>query len=369
MRLDPIRHAVDADDLAAEIGRDAAKHDRDGSFPAEGFDALRRHGLVGWPPLAPGEIGRLLRLLAAVGRGDLSVGRIYEGHVNALFLIRAYGTADQRDHLEAAAARGELFGVWNTDAPDRPLRFGDDGCLEGAKNFSSGVDGLAQAVVTVPSLEGRRMLVVPLDGRPVDRSWWHPMGMRASGSHIVDFEDLPIRPEWLLGSPDDYVRPPWFFAGAIRFAAVHVGGMHAVFDTALQHLQETGRAGDPYQLHRLARMGIAVEEGYNWLDRTALAWEAAAADPAAGDSLVATANAARSAIEAHALAVLEEAERSVGAAGMIAPHPLERLVRDLRTYLRQPNPDGALASFGKAVAEGGWRPGRAGLPAKGGGGR
>lgn len=34
--------------------------------------------------------------------------------------------------------------------------------------------------------------------------------------------------------------------------------------------------------------------------------------------------------------VLEIAERSVGASGMIQPHPLERLMRDLRTYLRQP---------------------------------
>jgi hypothetical protein len=42
---------------------------------------------------------------------------------------------------------------------------------------------------------------------------------------------------------------------------------------------------------------------------------------------------------------------------MIAPHPLERLIRDLRTYLRQPNPDGALSALGSAIAEGTWRPG------------
>ena len=41
---------------------------------------------------------------------------------------------------------------------------------------------------------------------------------------------------------------------------------------------------------------------------------------------------------------------------MIAPYPLERLMRDLRTYLRQPNPDGALASVGAAVTEGVWLP-------------
>ena len=67
-------------------------------------------------------------------------------------------------------------------------------------------------------------------------------------------------------------------------------------------------------------------------------------------------NAARGAVERAALNVMELAERSVGAAGMIAPHPLERLMRDLRTYLRQPNPDGALALVGGAVADGVWLP-------------
>ena len=41
----------------------------------------------------------------------------------------------------------------------------------------------------------------------------------------------------------------------------------------------------------------------------------------------------------------------------MAPHPLERLMRDLRTYLRQPNPDGALAMLGTAIADRAWAPG------------
>jgi hypothetical protein len=49
----------------------------------------------------------------------------------------------------------------------------------------------------------------------------------------------------------------------------------------------------------------------------------------------------------------------VGAAGFIAPHRLERLLRDLRTYLRQPNPDGAAGGFGAAIASGEWEPGLA----------
>ena len=134
--------------------------------------------------------------------------------------------------------------------------------------------------------------------------------------------------------------------------------MHAIFDVAVRHLTGTGRAGNPYQSHRLARMGVAVETGYLWLARAAEAWSDAArtADPSSEAYLLASANAARLAVEEAALVLLEEAERAIGAAGMIAPHPFERLMRDLRTYLRQPNPDGAAAAFGAAIAEGGWAP-------------
>ena len=113
-------------------------------------------------------------------------------------------------------------------------------------------------------------------------------------------------------------------------------------------------------------MATWVETGYGWLSRAAASWTAAEQDPqsiAVADEAVASVNAARGAVEQAALAVLELAERGVGAAGLIAPHPLERGIRDLRTYLRQPNPDGALSALGDAVADGRWEPGRrAGRP-------
>ncbi|GJD85178.1 hypothetical protein HPGCJGGD_3064 [Methylobacterium haplocladii] len=41
--------------------------------------------------------------------------------------------------------------------------------------------------------------------------------------------------------------------------------------------------------------------------------------------------------------MIELAQRSVGLSGFLEGHPLERRVRDLATYLRQPAPDYALA--------------------------
>jgi alkylation response protein AidB-like acyl-CoA dehydrogenase len=337
--------------LTELAGADASERDQDGLFPERAFDGLRRLGVVGKPPLQSVEVGRLLRVLAAIGRGNLSVGRIFEGHVNALLLIRWFGTPSQRKHFETSATGGALFGVWNTDLSDNPVRM-ENSVIRGAKSFASGADGLTYAVVTARA-EGRQMLIVPAQDLSTDRDWWKPLGMRASGSHVVSFNN-PVDPDHILGTPDDYVREPFFSAGIIRCAAVHVGGAHAVFDAALEHMQRTRRANDPHQQHRLGQMATEVAGCYAWLDYAATSWARIDRLPAA--TLIACMNAARGAIERAALNVMELAERSVGVAGMMAPHPLERLMRDLRTYLRQPNPDGALASVGAAVAEGLWLP-------------
>src|ERR1700691_2223048 len=89
------RQWISYDALSEVAGTDASMHDRDGSFPSAAFSGLRRLGLIGNPPLKSEDATLLFGVLAAIGRGDVSVGRIVEGHVNALFLIQTFGTPDQ----------------------------------------------------------------------------------------------------------------------------------------------------------------------------------------------------------------------------------------------------------------------------------
>jgi alkylation response protein AidB-like acyl-CoA dehydrogenase len=354
-----VRQGISYDAITEAAGVESEARDCDGAFPGAAFDGLRKLGLIGAPPLGLKEALPLFRVLAAIGRGDLSVGRIFEGHVNALLLIHVFGRPEQRAHYKTLAAGGALFGVWNTDMAGFAVAL-NDGHLCGKKNFASGVDGLSYALITAETTRGRQMAMVRVGGRPVDRNWWRPLGMHASGSHVVDFDGVPVSETDLLGEPNDYLQEPWFTAGAIRFAAVHVGGMHAILDSTVAHLRQCKRTADPHQQHRIGLMATEVTAGYAWLDYTA-AWWAEIGNTSGPDDnapVIATMNAARTSIERAALHVLELAERSVGAAGMIAPHPLERLLRDLRTYLRQPNPDAALAAVGAAIAAGLWSPAR-----------
>ncbi len=44
-------------------------------------------------------------------------------------------------------------------------------------------------------------------------------------------------------------------------------------------------------------------------------------------------------------------ERSVGTRGLLPPHSIERIIRDLTLYLRQPAFDAALATVGRYVLD------------------
>jgi alkylation response protein AidB-like acyl-CoA dehydrogenase len=99
-------------------------------------------------------------------------------------------------------------------------------------------------------------------------------------------------------------------------------------------------------------MAIAVEGGNLWLHGAARVVDLgsdATSDALAG--VLAYANMTRLAIERVCLGVLQLAERSVGARGLLRPHPVERIVRDLTLYLRQPAPDAALNQVGQHVLE------------------
>jgi alkylation response protein AidB-like acyl-CoA dehydrogenase len=347
------------------------------AFPVEAFERIRAAGLLAAPlPRAAGGLGLdgspatmlpLLLLLKTIGRGDLSVGRLYEGHVNALQLIQTFGTRAQVARWAAhARERGLLFGVWNTEAGDgvqiRPLGHGRYR-LAGAKTFASGAGYVARPIVPGALPDGGwQMAVVPMDAvaARIDPSWWNPLGMRASASYKVDFDGVEIGDDDLLGAPGDYHCQPWFAGGAVRFAAVQLGGAEALLAATRDYLRALERAGDPYQRARIGEAAILIESGNLWLRGAAGVVELGPDAGQSGDSAtrVTYANMTRLAIERICLDVLRLAERSLGARGLLQPHPAERIIRDLTLYLRQPAPDAVLASVGERARE---SPGRRGM--------
>lgn len=360
-RIASRRFAADWVVAARQISEMAARRagalDRDGGFPAEDVRDLATAGLLAAPvPSADGGAGlcedadlrTLAEVLREIGAGSLALGRIYEGHVNALDLVARYGSPGQRHQLFRDAIDGLLFGVWNTEPSEgRGLTLSDAASgfrLDGVKTFASGAGYVARALVTArrEATDPPLMLIVPLE--PGDRSdvaAWQVHGMRASATGTVDFTGIEITKGAMLGEPNDYHRQPHFSGGAWRFAAVQLGGIEAVFDAWMSHIGGAGRGADLHQLARLGEGATAVETARHWVERAAAMVAQNILSP---DRVVAFVNLARLAVERSGLDVLQLAQRSVGLQGFLHGHPLERLSRDLATYLRQPAPDRALTT-------------------------
>ena len=82
---------------------------------------------------------------------------------------------------------------------------------------------------------------------------------------------------------------------------------------------------------------MAVETARLWVAQAATIAEAPLGSRAP-EQLVAYVNLARLAVEAAALDLMQLVQRSVGLQAFLRPNPIERISRDLATYLRQPGP-------------------------------
>ena len=339
---------------AREVGEKAfvraGDYDEDGAYPAEDVAALHESGLItAVLPVRNGGAGLsgvpLSEVLQSIGSGSLPLGRLFEGHVNALELVLRCGERRQIDLVAEEARAGKLFGVWNTDDANdlRLVRRRERYRLVGRKILASGAGHIERPLVTATDEDGRRLMVLPRLS-PSDRadlSGWTAQGMRASATGAVDFTGIEIDSVEILGHAGDYERQPWFSVGAWRFAAVQLGGMERLFDLLRWHLQETNRGGDSHQAARLGESAMTIETARLWVAQAASLTEAAL-DSRAPEQLVAYVNLARLAVEAAALDLMQLVQRSVGLRAFLRPSPIERISRDLATYLRQPGPDRAL---------------------------
>jgi alkylation response protein AidB-like acyl-CoA dehydrogenase len=274
-----------ATEVARFSAENAAEIDRLGCFPEQEFTRIISAGLIVAPlsrslgGLGLGfeshTIADLLRLLRILGKGSLSVGRIYEGHVNGLQLIQTFATPDQVEHFAHNARGQKLFGVWNAEAGDglkfRPLGHKRHE-LVGLKTFCSGAGHVQRPLVGGTLPDGQHQLcVVPMEQvkTQIDSSWWTATGMRGSVSYKVDFSGVVLNDSWFIGNPNDYHREPWLTMGVIRFAAVQLGGAEGLIESTRNFLRKLARTTDPYHIARLGQMALVVENGRLWLESAA----------------------------------------------------------------------------------------------------
>ncbi len=323
-------------------------------FPAEDMAALNSIGVLRAPiPVRLGGLGLgtepegaagVLSLLRLLGKGNLSLGRLFEAHVNAIRLIIRYGDDAVRARAVADVAEGHLVGLWVTDPPDDGLHIAA-GVLDGRKQFCSGCGHVSRAVVTATDIHGEIRLVYAINesGFTATSLPGSLAGMRAATTGQVRFDQTP---GLMFGQPGDYMREPDFSCGAWRTSAVTLGGIEALGEHLRTQLVGRGRASAPAQQTRVGQALIATETARLWMAEASLRAEAADAEP---DAAIAYVGLARLAVERAALDIIELTHRSLGIEAFRLTNPVEQLCRDLSTYLRQPAGDAVLVDAAARV--------------------
>jgi alkylation response protein AidB-like acyl-CoA dehydrogenase len=364
--------------LAEQFARRADKYDRTATFPGENFDDLFAAGLNA--PTIPPEFGglglgpcqgdtyALWEMTKKLAAADLSFARCWEGHVNSLVLIDALGTDAQKAlWFNRVIRNGDRWVAWSGEPqaakPGEKRRFGttvrhtDHGWIvNGSKAFATSSTGADWAILLVNvdgpggarhgSGAGVLMLACDLSDSSisVDPSWWDPIGMRSTVSHVVRFDNTLIPDSHRLGEAGDYQREGWQSAFVPHYAASFLGAAEAAYSYAIDYVLNQGKATDPYVQHRVGEMVIAIETGDLLLRHVAELWDTGRRAEAqlAGSR-------ARHQMEHLALNTVDHCVRVCGARSLVRPSPVERIFRDLSCYVRHDNDDHILATIGRAA--------------------
>jgi len=332
--------------LAAELGArfapTAAAHDRDNTFVAEHYDALRESGYTLLPiPEELGGMGASLRQLcfaeAELARHSAATALAIAMHLHpvASTAFRWRRGAPGAEALLRRIAAGRLI-VCSSGASDFTHPTGTAEAREGGyavsgrKVFCSQApagDLLASAAV----LDGEVLVfVVPMRDpgvRVLDT--WDTLGMRATASHDVVLEDVRVPDELVvsrrpLGKLDATLRANYLHAIPI-ITAVYLGVAAGARDEAVRLAMKRGRAEDRLVQRQVGEMDVRLRTGW-WSLLGAL-------DEFRDDPSPEAMNAVWTAKHHATLGAVEVVDRAMelaGGASFYRASPLERAYRDVR---------------------------------------
>jgi alkylation response protein AidB-like acyl-CoA dehydrogenase len=354
--------------------------DRETAFPVEDFADLYHEGLLA--AVIPSEHGglglgpyqrdvlTLWLMTKEVAKADLSLARCWEGHSNALVLIDGMGTGEQKQRwFRGVVEGGEIWVAWSGEPQARgssetttfgttTVKVNGGYVVNGTKAFATSAGNAHWAILLVSTagpggarhsagtVESQLLLACDLSDPSisVDRSWWDPIGMRGTCSHVVRFNQTFIHDCNLIGRPGQYLIDGWQTCFIPHYAATFLGAAEAAYEFAVEYITSQSKGGDPFVQQHIAQSAINVETGSLWLCHVARMWERGRHDEArlAGSR-------ARHTMEHLAEETVNRCIRACGARSLNRPSPLGRIFRDLSFYIRHDNDDQILATIGKAL--------------------
>ena len=343
--------------LACEFAARAAQHDREGSFPHQNFKELSESGLLALTvPTALGGHGAgardTARILGILGKADPSTALVLSMHyIQHLVMARSTRWPGRlsrklaRETVEGVALINALRVEPDLGSPSRGglpatiARRTETGWrLSGRKIYSTGAPILKWYAVWARTDEpavriGLFLVPAGLPGMRIVETWNH-LGLRASGSHDVIFDDVvfPLDHEIDVRQPDEW-RVPDFTQStvhAIFVAAIYDGIARAARDWLVDFLKSRVPSNLGAPLATLPRAQEIVGGIEARLAVNSRLIESFAQDFDDGVLLSASeSNIVKLTVTNNAIEVVENALSLTSNHGLTRANPLERHYRDV----------------------------------------
>jgi alkylation response protein AidB-like acyl-CoA dehydrogenase len=361
------RLVATAERLAADFATRAGAHDRDGSYPFESLEGLRRAGYPAAP--VPAELGGLgvssvhdvIVASGRLARGDASVAIGINMHlVVALNLARRWSMARAagnaaRERAFAASLRalasGEVVIAAAMSEPEqdltrpstRAVRTDAGWRIDGHKIFCTMSPAATVLLTSVrfeadDGAERYGYVEVPAQAPGVRvNDDWDALGMRASGSHSVTFDGVELPATAVRGGfPAGDAVP--YLARNLPSGLFHASASLGIAEAAFARASRPERIGDDARARMLVAESVidlaasraVIARAAALIDEHQQAHPDTDGDDDAITALFAEGQAAKTFVNDAAARVVDRALALSGGAGYLNGSPLARAYRDVR---------------------------------------
>ena len=369
--------------VTSELAATAEEYDRTGAIPVAGIEAAHRAGLLtatvaeryGGPAVG---LVDAARILVALGEGDPSVALLA---ANTLAVHRGQDAARQwpatayADLLRRSAEGPTLVNAIRAEpelgAPARgglpatvARRTGDGWSLSGHKSYATGGTALAYHVVWAvtdepggdPDLPRVGHVVVPAEARGI--TWvdtWDHLGLRASNTHDVVYDDVRLPAEAFIEIPrvDGVYRDPAAAAGIASFGhpALYVGVARAARAAFVRYARQRVPSALGRPIAETERVQAVAGEIDAQLAQAETLLFGALLRAEAGDTRhLPQLSLLKVQIGRSAVAAVQAAVAALGNPALTRHQPFERHLRDvLCVRVHPPQEDAALLAAGRRL--------------------
>jgi alkylation response protein AidB-like acyl-CoA dehydrogenase len=339
-----------------EIIPNAGRFDELDEYPEEIVEGMKELGLFGLT--VPEEFGGLgldiltyAMIVEELAYGWMSVSGFLNTHFMGCFLIKTFGTEDQKQRFLPKMATGEIRGAYSLSEPDagsdvaairtRAARDGDDYRVNGTKMWlTNGRE--ARLVVTLvrtdadPETKHRGMSVLLVEKEPGPSFEGitvgpniHKLGYRGVETVELAFDDHRVPAANLLGGEEGQGFFQMMAAvelGRINISARAVGVARRAFEESIAYAQQRETFGRPIAQHQAIQFKLA-DMGTK-LHAARLVCFDAARKKQRGERCDLDAGMAKLFCSETCWEICQEALRIHGGNGYASEYPIERLYRD-----------------------------------------